>query len=307
MPYYRRQEALLLSASQYGELFLWKTSGNDLIRERVWIDDPKYDFRKIELDKTSGRFFVLSFTGQVISIDGEGNLSEIPLPGDACVGMGVIRGDLFVASKKGDIWKAQVNKWNFTLVYHHPHTITACEISDKGLIVGDDQGSVYRIDERGQATVLADRVKQPVTCVYSDAHSGILMIGYKSGLVVLDDVRDGVFSELSGHISPITAIRFLGGRLFTSSYDGTVRLWNINNENKTASSIVYRPSEWIHTFIINPDGERIFAGDEKGNLSSVSISPDYMASEIRSRLTRDFTREEWDYYIGEVSAYETYR
>ena len=307
MPYYRGQEALLLSASQYGELFLWKTSGNDLIRECVWIDDPKYDFRKIELDKTSGRLFVLSFTGQVISIDGEGNLSEIPLPGDACVGMGVIRGDLFVASKKGDIWKAQVNKWNFTLVYHHPHTITACEISDKGLIVGDDQGSVYRIDERGQATVLADRVKQPVTCVYSDAHSGILMIGYKSGLVVLDDVRDGVSSELSGHISPITAIRFLGGRLFTSSYDGTVRLWNINNENKTASSIVYRPSEWIHTFIINPDGERIFTGDEKGNLSSVSISPDYMASEIRSRLTRNFTREEWDYYIGEVSAYETYR
>ena len=43
MPYYRGQEALLLSASQYGELFLWKTSGNDLIRERIAQQTVMYD------------------------------------------------------------------------------------------------------------------------------------------------------------------------------------------------------------------------------------------------------------------------
>lgn len=135
----------------------------------------------------------------------------------------------------------------------------------------------------------------------------MLTIGYKNGLVAIVDTATKNYKELVGHISPVTEIRFSGGKLFTSSYDGTVRLWNIDNESKIVSSIVYQPSEWIHTFVVGESGDWIFTGDEKGNLSLVSISPDYMAAQIRQHISRNFTREEWDYYIGELNQYETYK
>ena len=99
----------------------------------------------------------------------------------------------------------------------------------------------------------------------------------------------------------------MNGKLFTSSFDGTIRLWNMDNENKTVSSIVYQSSAWIHTFVFNKNREQIFTGDEQGSLSLVSISPEHMATEIKKHLTRNFTQEEWDYYIGELSKYETYK
>ena len=47
-------------------------------------------------------------------------------------------------------------------------------------------------------------------------------------------------------------------------------------------------------------------GDEKGNVSRVVVDPQRMADQIYQSLERNFTPEEWNLYIGEVSAYETY-
>ena len=47
-------------------------------------------------------------------------------------------------------------------------------------------------------------------------------------------------------------------------------------------------------------------GDEKGNVSRVVVDPQRMADQIYQSLERNFTPEEWNLYMGEVSAYETY-
>ena len=47
-------------------------------------------------------------------------------------------------------------------------------------------------------------------------------------------------------------------------------------------------------------------GDEQGRLYRVPVSPDHMAAVVRQGLQRDFTREEWEYYIGKQIPFESY-
>ncbi len=300
--------AHLLSAGQYGELCLWQIEGNGLSRERVIVRDPSYDFRSVIVDPAgSVRYIALSYPDRLVILDKDNKLTALPLGMKEPIGMERIDDRLFVACKSGEIWEAKINEWKFREIYRHPSRVTAFASDGLGILWGDEKGGVYRLDSQGDVVSLWDKIRQPVSCVRAGRQAGMLAIGYKSGLVVVGDMAKRSPKELVGHISPVTEIRFSGGKLFTSSYDGTVRLWNIDNENKIVSSIVYQSSEWIHTFVIGEGEARIFIGDEKGNLSLVSISPDYMATQIRKHLSRNFTREEWDYYIGELKEYETYK
>lgn len=301
------QGSHLLSASQYGELYVWKIEGSNLSRERFLVNNSTYDFRKVVVDAEHGQYIALSYPDQLVIVNNANKQLELPLGMKEPIGMEQIGNQLFIAYKNGEIRKARINEWNFTTVYKHPNRITAFTENELGIIWGDEKGGIYQLDRQGNVNTLWDKVKQPVSCVRTGKQTETLAIGYKNGLVAILNTASKSEKELVGHISPVTEIRFSGGKLFTSSYDGTVRLWNIDNENKIASSIVYQPSEWIHTFVIGESGDWIFTGDEKGNLSLVSISPDYMAAQIRQHLSRDFTREEWDYYIGELNQYETYK
>lgn len=297
----------LLSASEYGELFLWKISGNDLIRERILVNNPEYNLRKVSVSPEKGLFIALSHTNVLIVIDKNGKQSEIPLPIVHPVGMELISDRMFVASRNGEVLVADLDEWKFAPIYKHPTFINVFKTSDNGLMLGDDKGGAYALDTNGKTTLLWDKIHQPISCLRLSARTGILAIGYKNGIVIAEDITTRAHKELIGHISPVTEIRFMNGKLITSSYDGTVRLWNMDNENKIVSSIVYQPAEWIYAFAIDRNGERIFTGTQSGNLGLVSISPGQMAAEIKKHLARDFTREEWEYYIGELSEYETYK
>ena len=89
---------------------------------------------------------------------------------------------------------------------------------------------------------------------------------------------------------------------------GYVRLWDADAESKkVSSSVIYRSPSWIHALAIDETNEQIYTGDESGSLAVISISPQQMAAAIQKQLTRDFTKEEWAYYIGELSEYEQFR
>ncbi len=297
----------LLSASQYGELYVWKMEGNKLSKENLLVSDPGYDFRKIVEDTRHTQYIALSFPGKLVIINEAKELSEVPLDIKKPLSMELVDNHLFIVSQDGDIRKATVNEWKFAPVYKHTSRITAFCQEENVFLFGDERGGIYQMDTLGNVNLLGEKIKQAVSCVQAIPQAGMLAIGYKNGLVTIGRFPDGAYKELVGHISPVTEIQLSKGKLFTSSYDGTVRLWNIDNGNKIISSIVYQPSEWIHTFVIGESGEWLFAGDEGGNLSQVSISPDYMATQIKQHLSRNLTHEEWDYYIGELIEYETYK
>ena len=305
VPFSDQQSEYLLTVSQYGELFLWK-GNNNKIQQKIIFSSPAFDFRKVIVHKEN--IYALSYTGTLLHINKNKKQEEIPLNLDAPIGMLFNSNKVYIASKKGEIQVANPGKWNFQSIYTHPYPITFFDITEDGMILGDKRGGVYLLNEQGKISLVWDKVEQAVTYVLSSQQEGVQAIGYKNGLILYRNSEENNFKELIGHISPVTRIKYINNKLLSSSYDGSVRLWNkINDEDNVESAIVYQPSEWIHVFTIARDGKRIFVGDEKGNLSTVSISPKQMAEHIKEVLKRNFTREEWLYYIGELNEYETYK
>ena len=174
------------------------------------------------------------------------------------------------------------------------------------LVIGDAEGGVYQIDSRGNAQLLWKEVAQPITALSAQSGSERLAIGYKHGLVVALQADLRKAKELSGHVSPVTCLAFRGSHLYSSSFDGHIYRWPLHDDPTTAAALVYEGEVWLHTFVISQDEQDLIIGDEKGNLSRVVVDPQRMADQIYQRLERNFTPEEWNLYIGEVSAYETY-
>ena len=147
-------------------------------------------------------------------------------------------------------------------------------------------------------------IRQPITAIYKD--QGIFALGYENGRIIIGNLEKGTMEELVGHLSRITCLQLVNKRLFTSSYDGTVRLWNLDKDNKVGSFVVAEQKNWIYVFRIENDRNLLITGNGKGELCISSISPEVMAETIREKLSRNFTEEEWNYYIGELSEYETF-
>lgn len=295
----------LISCSQYGEIFLWEKEGSNSLTRKVLFSNPAYDFRKIQIDNRN-RVCVLSYNGTIVVLTQE-NAQLISCDTKELTGMEFINDQLFISSRN-NIYAEDAVSHKFKQIYTHPHPITVFQKAGNELLIGDTQGSIHLLNPTsGKTSLLWNKKRLPVTAILWNPEKQTLITGYKNGLIVIGNIQTKEQQELVGHLSQITHIATINKKIITSSYDGSIRLWSIDNTNKAISSIVSQPSEWLHCFVNDPSGEQIFAGDEKGGLHQISISPEQMAMQIKEHLPRNFTTEEWEYYIGELSTYETFK
>ncbi|MCD7816670.1 MAG: hypothetical protein LUH12_08285 [Bacteroides sp.] len=131
---------------------------------------------------------------------------------------------------------------------------------------------------------------------------GIMALGTNTGTVFLMNEKNEIVKRLIGHQSAVTQVAFEGDNLFSSSYDLYLKMWDksLNPIDLTTST------DWIYCFYL-PDSSCIWVGDESGTLSRIVISPSQMASKIRETLSRNFTLEEWNTYIGVNVPFELFK
>ena len=118
----------------------------------------------------------------------------------------------------------------------------------------------------------------------------------ENGNIYLIDSNGNSVRKLTGHRSKVTQLLFHGQHLLSGSYDRTVNIWDAN-ANKQEPVPVRTLASWVYCFALTPD-DAIWIGDESGAISRVMISPDKMAERIQKNLKRDFSDDEWNYYIG---------
>lgn len=92
-------------------------------------------------------------------------------------------------------------------------------------------------------------------------------VGCREGTILICDKDGNVLQKLIGHQAAVTAIFRKGNKLFSSSYDCTLRLWDLH-KGKTESAVIMTSSGWIHTFCLHPDGTSIFMGRRTGPVIS---------------------------------------
>lgn len=108
-----------------------------------------------------------------------------------------------------------------------------------------------------------------------------------------------VLSILRGHNARIAGITFSPNSniMATSSYDGTVRLWHLDDLNTLP--IVFDDHEaWVTSVRFSPDGQYLISGDRNGKIRLLPTDSKPIVSDYCKYLTRTFTNEEWQNYVG---------
>lgn len=298
-------ENAVLAITDYGEL-TYNEYKDGRLQNRTLIANNKYDFRDIIY--VGDYYYLISHTGHLLK-GKNNNTQEIFIDG-ATHPFRIFqktKNQLIVTAEKS------VHLLDATTL----KSIKTMPLSFETKIAGEDSTHVYLFDSKGGMYSVDPQLMtiQPVRLPFSqavttydyDPTTGDRAFGTIDGTIFLIK-PSGKILRLVGHRSRISRVKFENDLLYSTSYDGTVRSWKINDD-KTDPITVMKTNQWIATFSISKDRQHIWTGGQNGNLNYTVISAELMADKVQANLKRKFTKEEWDFYIGSVVAdmpYDSY-
>lgn len=141
-------------------------------------------------------------------------------------------------------------------------------------------------------------LKGNVTYYIYDDEKHYHIAGMGDGRVVVINREGRILRTLVGHSGPITHIKKTEKLLATTSYDHTLKFWNLSDLNSLINPFERKYDRWPLAFDINPNSKIICVGMSDGSVNVFGISTVRNSQLITESITRGFTKEEWDYYIG---------
>jgi hypothetical protein len=292
----------LVTVSTYGEIMIHKKDGDQMQSEMLW-SDKNYDFRDVFVDDKV--IYAISRSGHLVIIDGDDS-RVIALP-DLDNPMAVNKlddGNLLLVGENG---LAQYEKQRKMIVATREldfRVLTSNRYNKKPILF-DDQGRQHEVESFNDLKTTNAPVQGRITAFGSSKNTKQRAYGMSDGTIYLYDETTDKTQKLEGHLSRISMLKFNGNKLFSSSYDGTMRLWNTNSD-KIESTTLISAGSWIMDFIFDHSKQYAWLGDQNGNLTEALLSVPMMVERISKGLKRNFTTEEWNYYIGRNVPYESF-
>ena len=299
-----KSDKQLVTVSTYGEVFFHELSGNKLTTTTLF-KDKNYDFRDVYIHPANDGIYAISRNGYLyIKVGDKVNLLELPmlvnpfklqlchdeqhllLIGETSVAELDLTNNTITGTKELGFKVVQTARVN-----HCP-------------LLFDNKGRMHTVLSLQKIDSQKIPVTGQVTAFASSNSSGLKAFGMKDGTIYLYDKNNNV-RKLVGHRSRISRIRIIQDRLFSSSYDGTINLWIATSEKMEPITLVNNNS-WVLYFTFDRSKNYLWLSDQNGNLLETLISMPMMVLRIKSKLKRDFTQNEWNYYIGEKIPYESF-
>lgn len=292
-------DSTMTFVSTYGEMknIILSRKG---IKVVPFIENPDMDFRDLHMEP-DGTFYALSFTGHLISgniVKKTYNVTEIP---NGIHPFRIFRWNddqiLITCEQNLQLIDTKTLKSVKTVPFDFKTSIAGEEGSL--IVLFDDNGKMYYYGHDNDRLVAKDVPDHKTVMSFThNVKSGMSAFGTNDGIIYLKD-KKGHVTKLVGHRSRVSRVKFQSqnSRLYSNSYDGTIRFWNINS-NKIEPMTILNEKKWIVSISFDKTGDYIWAGDQNGNMNKVLISVMMLAEQVKGRLTRDFTQEEWAYFIG---------
>lgn len=126
------------------------------------------------------------------------------------------------------------------------------------------------------------------------------------GLVYIWDAENGNLKNLlRGHSAKISGVAFSSNDslLATASYDGSVRLWHLDDLN-TLPIVLDDQSNWCTAVYFSPNNKYVFTGDKNGNIRQYPVDITALANKFCGYLQRKMSTEEWNSYVGSDIPYK---
>ena len=298
------QNNRLISVSNYGEVIISERQGNRLDAKTLF-NDNKYDFRDVD-SEDDGTILAVSRTGHLVAIGNDHKTIKILELNGIGHPMRLHRLRDNVIMVVGEDGLAHVDQKRMIVRSAHPlpfKVINSARKNDE-IVLFDDMGMMHRVIGFDQFDSMKVPVPGKVTAYYNSREMGIEAYGMSDGTIWTVDQKGNVH-KLLGHLSRISKINIIDRLLYSSSYDGSVKLWVPTNEKVEPMTLV-ETSNWIMHFDFDSTRKTFWMGDVKGNLTAVNISVPQMVDVIRNKIKRNLTTEEWNYYIGQDVPYENF-
>lgn len=282
------------SVSKYGEIQAWRYA-NGKWDKQLLFSDPSCDFRDATIDAKA--LYALSFTGTLKILSSDGSIQTVNLPEPQ--GWSRIcpfnEQQLLLASSQ-NLYLYDKDEQTIVHTVSLPEPLSAIGVKGNDWLIFGQGGGMWKLTPELKLEKLNLYVRGTVTAYAWSKEQQMAAAGMKNGDIYLIDSEGNTVRRLVGHRSRITQLTFNDGELLSSSYDHTLSLWDLNlvkTERVTLGSF----NNWIYCFCLSENGT-VWVGDESGVVSRVLTSPNEMAQRVQNRLKRDFTDDEWNYYIG---------
>lgn len=290
-----------VSCSTYGEVLRHHYQAGKL-QTSTLVSDARYDFRDVFIDRTKNTLYAISRTGHLLVIHDNKLLKVLTVNVPKLKRLESAASQMILFGEQG---MALFDMASNTIVKEKqlPYKIVTICRYDNSPILFDDKGNQYIVKTFDKIVKEKVPVKGQTTAFAESKNQHVKAYGMSDGTIYYFN-RQGKVTKLSGHLSRISKIKIDGIRMYTSSYDGTLCLWMTNMEKMEPNTLFTTPG-WIVNFTYDPKKISIWAGDQKGNITEACISVPVLIERLKNKVKRNFTQEEWNYYVGKGIPYET--
>lgn len=301
--YVSKDDPRWVTVSTYGEIMIHQEQG-DQLQSDVLFSDKTLDFRDVYIDddaviyavSRSGHLVVIeNGTPRIVAVNGlEHPMAVTPLDDKSLLLMGEHGLAVYDRQKK-----------MITDVRELDFHITATSRYDNLPILFDDRGRQHSVKGINELITSEVPVTGRVTAFASSKTTRKQAFGMSDGTIYLYDENDRKVTKLEGHLSRISKLKLTSHRLMSSSYDGTVKFWNTAS-TKIESTTMVTADAWVMNFSFDNPKNYAWVGDQNGNLMEAPLSVPMMVDMLKKKLKRNFTQDEWNYYIGQNVPYEAF-
>ncbi|MCR5680351.1 MAG: WD40 repeat domain-containing protein, partial [Prevotella sp.] len=293
------QSNKLLSVSIYGEIFTHELQNDQLVTKRL-LNDNSYCFRDAVATKTTG--YAISHTGHLVVIGHD--KPEIIYQEDVLKPFSLqLMNDaqqlLIVGRNSLAVFDIATHKIISTRKL--PFNVVCTGRYDYKPLLFDDQGRSHLVNSIDNFTTTKIAVPGQVTAFASSKNEHLMAYGMADGTIYMIDKHNKT-SKLLGHLSQVTKMKFNGRRLYSSSYDGKLLFWFINDDQVNPITL-FQSNSWLTDFTFDKNKEFVWTGEANGTLKQYLISLSLIGKRIEKNVKRNLTQEEWNYYVGKGIPY----
>lgn len=297
-------ENMMVTASDYGEIMIHQKIG-DKLRSSLIFNDKQYDFRFLTVSQL-GDILAVSRTGHLIIIRNLKAKTIIPLEminHPTRIDM-MNNGEYYLVSGENTLALLDGKTYKLISFRELDFRITSASRVDYKPLLFDDKGKMHVVESIDKINTMIIPVSGKVTSYASSKTSKLQAYGMNDGTIYLID-KHGKITRLQGHRSRVSKIKINNTDLYSSSYDGLLNLWVTTNE-KIEPMTLFSTGSWIYTFTFDNSKNSVWTGDQRGNITEATISVPLMKERLQKKIKRDFTSDEWNYFIGQNVPYEPF-
>ena len=295
----------LLTVSDNGEFFIHKLQDGQLTTQQQ-IRDANYCFRDVYA-ANNGQAYAISYTGHLMivgrnqtkvifiehvdrafSLQPMNDGRQLLIIGENSVALFDLATDKVIATRRLDF------------------RVTSIGRRDYKPLLFDNRGRMHLVNSLDDISNEKVPVQGQVTAFASSKHDHLTAYGMADGTIWLT-AGNGKTYKLVEHLSRVTELEFNGKRLYSSSYDGRLLFWSIDYNSQMKAVTLFQSDSWLMDIIFSGDKDYIWTGEKNGTVSQYLVSLPKIAQRLRQNVTRNFTQEEWNYYVGKGIPYRELR